>query len=147
VNTKSHDEPSDRRRLRLLLGLAAVLAIAMAIVWWPRFRQYPAVTSRESLQLMKLLYAACNTRDQARLARVEAGLQRLTEEGKITPAETESFRSIIALTKMGDWKAAQQASLRFAEDQVGVGHPAEPDDGAHDHAPRGHSGYADPADR
>jgi len=115
------------------MGLAVLVAIPVAILWWPRFRQYPPVTSRESLQLMKLLYAACNTRDPARLARVEEGIAILKQDRKLTPVEEESFLSILSKAKAGAWQEAEQASFRFAEDQVGVGHPTSRHDG---HAPK-----------
>jgi hypothetical protein len=111
-------------RLRWLLGTAGVLAIALLVVWWPGCRQYPAVTSKESLQLMKLLYAACNTRDPARLSQTEQRLEKAVREGKVTPPEQEAFASILGMARAGDWEGAERAALRFARDQVGVGHPA-----------------------
>jgi hypothetical protein len=135
--SRDEDAP-DRRRLWILLALAGLLVIPLAIIWWPRFRKYPPVTSRESLQLMKLLYAACNTRDLARLSRVEQGVEELKREGKLAAAEQGAFESIIATARSGDWEAAEQAGFKFAEDQVGVGHPAAPHDHGHDHA-HGHS--------
>jgi hypothetical protein len=138
VGIKHDDEVPDRRRLWLLLGVAGLLAVALAIIWWPRFREYPPVTSREGLQLMKLLYAACNTRDAARLARVEEGIERLKQEGKFAPAEQAAFESIFRMAKSGDWEAAERASFKFAQDQVGVGHAAPERHGhSHDHGPAG----------
>lgn len=111
------------------LGAAAVpLAVAVAVVWWPGCRQYPAVTSEQSLGLMKLLYAACNTKDPARLAKVERGVEQAVREGKMSPAEQQAFGKILALAKESKWPEAEAAALRFARDQVGVGHPA-PEEG------------------
>jgi hypothetical protein len=61
-----------------MLGAAGVLLVALAVVWWPGCRQYPAASSEESLSLVKLLYTACNTRDAARLAKVEQGVEKLS---------------------------------------------------------------------
>jgi hypothetical protein len=111
-----------------------VLAIPLAIIWWPGCRQYPAVSSEESLFLMKLLYTACNTKDPARLAKVEQGVEKLSREGKMTPAEKEGFNKIIGMAKEGRWQDAEKAAFKFAQDQVGVGHPAPKSDGhRHDH--------------
>jgi len=112
--------------------VAGLLAIPAAVVWWPGCRQYPPVSSRESLRLMKLLYSACNTKDDKRLAEVEKGLEKLTRDGKMAPAEREAFDKIVATAKAGKWEKAEEAAFRFAQDQVGVGHP-DPDKDRHDH--------------
>lgn len=124
--TPNPDDGVRSGRTRWLAGAAAVLVAATVAAWWPGCRQYPAVTSRQSLQQMKLLYAACNTRDAERLARVERGVEQLARQGKLSPAEREAFAEIVALARSGDWPAAERASFRFAEDQVGQG-DAEPD--------------------
>lgn len=129
----SHDpEAADPRRLRRLLGLAGVLAIPFVVLWWPGCRQYPAVTSAESLYFMKLLYTACNTKDPARLAKVEQGVAAARSAGKLTPAEQEAFARIVGLAKEGRWEDAERAAFKFAQDQVGQGHPAPKSD-HHDH--------------
>jgi hypothetical protein len=131
VTTDAPEEP-DRRRLWWLTGAAGLLAVPVLIIWWPGCREYPAVSSQESLYLMKLLYTACNTRDPARLAEVEKGVAKATQEGKLTPAEQEAFGRIIGTAKKGDWADAERAAFKFAQDQVGQGHPAPKDD-HHDH--------------
>lgn len=120
----NQDENSDTSRLRWLIAAALVLAVPMAVLWWPGCRQYPPVASAESLQLMKLLYTACNTKDPVRLTKVEQGLEQLNRAGKLTTAERSSYDQIIAMAKAGEWKQAEDAAYRFAQDQVGVGHPA-----------------------
>ncbi|MGL4555132.1 MAG: hypothetical protein ACRC33_28535 [Gemmataceae bacterium] len=120
---------ADGPRLRWMLIALACLAAAALAVWWPGCRTYPPVSSRESLSLMKLLYAACNTRDPGRLAAVEQGVAKAAQRGKMGEAERQAFGRILALARGGDWPGAERAALRFAEDQVGVGHP-DPDDGA-----------------
>lgn len=115
-----------------LWGVLTALAVAAVVVWWPGCRQYPPVTSKESLGLMKLLYAACNTRDEARLGKVEQGVEKLTRDGKMTPGERAGFAHVIGKARAGDWAAAEDAAFKFAQDQVGVGHP-DPD--PHDHPP------------
>jgi hypothetical protein len=90
----------------------------LVLVWWPGCRQYPEVSSKEALTLLKQLYTACNTRDPARLSRVEQRVEKVAREGKLTPKEQDAFRRILARAKAGDWKQAEQASFRFAQDQV-----------------------------
>ena len=123
MNTNSEVEDSGGSRRRWLVGAMVVLAIPLVVVWWPGCRQYPPVSSKESLELMKLLYSACNTRDEKRLAVVETGVEKLTVEGKIAPAERQGFDKIIAMAKSGKWEKAEEAAFKFALDQVGVGQP------------------------
>jgi len=132
-NSESDNKPSNSR-LRWLLITVAVLVVPVVIIWWPGCREYPPVSSKESLMLTKLLYSACNTRDEKRLAEVEQRAEKLHAEGKMTPAEKEAFDSIIATAKKGDWEDAEKAAFKFSEDQVGVGHP-NPEE-KHDHEPK-----------
>lgn len=120
------DSEGDSRRARWLGGLAVALFVPLALVWWPGCRQYSPVTSRESLGLMQLLYTACNTRDPVRLAKVETGLEKLAREGKMGPDERGGFERILAMAKASEWAKAEAAAFKFAQDQVGVGHP-DPD--------------------
>lgn len=132
----TNDDDGDPRRVRWLGGLAALLLVPLVVIWWPGCRQYPPVTSRESLTLMQLLYTACNTKDPVRLAKVEQGMEKLTRDGKLSADERAGFERIVATAKGGDWPRAEAAAFKFAQDQVGVGHPdphAHADDG-HDHA-------------
>ncbi len=133
----NHDDEPGRSRLRWLLGAAAVLAVPLAVVWWPGCREYPPVSSKESLYLMKLLYSACNTRDEKRLAEVEAGVEKLTREGTMSAEERAAFDKIIGMARSGRWADAQEAALKFAQDQVGRGHPAPDDDHDHHHHDHG----------
>jgi hypothetical protein len=129
VNTENSSESN---RTRWLSGLAGLLLIPLFVVWWPGCRQYEPVKSREALGLMQLLYAACNTKDPARLSRVETGLDKLSRDGKLSPGEASGFNRILAMAKAGDWSRAEAAAFKFAQDQVGVGHP---DPESHDEAP------------
>lgn len=135
----NHDDKPGRSRLRRLLLVMALLAVPLAVVWWPGCRQYPPVSSKESLKLMKLLYAACNTRDEKRLAEVERRLSELEREGKVTPQEKAGYDRIIGTARAGNWEKAEAAAFKFAQDQVGVGHPSS--DGEHDH-PQNNKGKA-----
>jgi hypothetical protein len=120
-NPLDDDEPG-RSRSVWLIGAAAILALALALVWWPGCRQYPPISSPEALQLMKLLYVACNLKDPVRLEQVEKRAAKLTEAGKLPPPEREAFERIVKLARAGDWEQAENAAYKFAEDQVGVGH-------------------------
>jgi hypothetical protein len=81
-------------------------------------QQYPEVTSRASLDFIKQVYTACNTRSLPRLADCEAELETLRAAGAIGAEEHTAFVDILALAREGQWQAAQGASLQFAEDQV-----------------------------
>jgi len=113
-------------RLRWMLGLLAALAVPVALIWWPGCRQYPPVTSKEALSAMKLLYSACNTKDPVRLAEAERRVADLAAGGRMAPAEKAAFDRIITQARAGDWAAAEAAAFKFAQDQVGRGHP-DPD--------------------
>lgn len=112
------DDAPEATRLRWLLSLCAILFMACLLLYWPGCRQYPEATSAESMKLMKLLYAACNTRDAVRLRRAEQRLEQVIRAGKMTEREQESFRKILNLARDGEWEQAEKASFRFAQDQV-----------------------------
>jgi len=132
-NPPDDDNVPDRRRVWRLLGVAGLLAVPLLVIWWPGCRQYPPVSSRESLSLMRLLYTACNTRDEKRLAEVEKGVEKLTREGKMSPEERVGFDKIIGMARAGDWQRAEQSSFKFAQDQVGQGDSTADRHDDHDH--------------
>jgi len=134
VTTKRNiDEVPDRRRLYRLGGTAGVLLVPLVVIWWPGCREYPAVTSKESLQNMKLLYSACNTKDTERLGRVEKGVEKLTRDGKLSPNEQEAFAKITGMARAGNWNDAEKAAFKFAQDQVGQGDPGPDRHADHEH--------------
>jgi hypothetical protein len=119
--TSEDSDDVNRSRLRWMLGVLALVAIPLTIIWWPGCRQYPPVRSRESLELIKLLYTACNTKDPVRLARAEQSVQKLKQDGKLSDDEDEAFTRIIRMAKAGEWAKAEKAAFRFAQDQIGAG--------------------------
>ncbi|MBA4191683.1 MAG: hypothetical protein C0467_27200 [Planctomycetaceae bacterium] len=131
MNGSSSDDEPPRSNSRWLVGVLVLLTIPLVVIWWPGCRQYPAVTSKESLEAMKLLYSACNTRDPVRLGQVEQRVEKLVREGKMTPAESASFGRIVAMARAGNWQEAEDAAFKFAQDQVGAG---SADHDPHDHA-------------
>ena len=131
MTTNRSDEESGGSRRRWLVGAMMVLAVPLTVIWWPGCRQYPAVSSKESLELMKLLYSACNTKDEKRLGAVVKRIEKLNREGKMAPNEWEGFDAIIGMARVGKWENAEEAAFKFAQDQVGVGHP-DPDARQHD---------------
>lgn len=133
ITNKTKNAPRFQRRTIWLAILASVLAVPLAILWWPNWRQYPPATSPESMQTMKLLYAACNTKDTVRLKTVEERIEKLTRADKLSAAEQNAFAKILQMAHAGDWERAEKAAFRFAQDQVGVGHPA-PKDQHHQHS-------------
>ena len=129
--TPRADEPT-RARLRWLVGALGLLAVPLVIVWWPGCRQYPPVTSREALTVLRLLNTACNTRDPQRLAEAERRIADLDRRGKLSAKEKAAFEKIVARARAGEWEAAEAAAFKMAQDQVGVGRP---DPGDHEHPP------------
>ena len=114
-------EPDDDRpgHVKWLLWLAAPLALALVVVWWPGCRSYPPVSSPESLTLIKQFVTATNTKDLGRLAAAETRFEKLSREGKLTPEERTAFASILSLAKAEQWQEAERAAFQFAQDQVG----------------------------
>lgn len=80
--------------------------------------KHPKATSRDSLDFIKQVYTACNTRDAKRLVACEKRLAELESEKKISVDEVKSFQRVIDIASKGDWEAAQSMALRFAQDQV-----------------------------
>lgn len=104
--------------LRLGLGLMAVLMVCLAVVYWPGCRQYPEATHPQTLRLIKLLYTACNTQSEPRLAEFEKELQAIRQTSALSTAEEQAFTAIIDLARQGHWTQAQDQCYKFAQDQV-----------------------------
>lgn len=99
-------------RLSLLGFMVAILSLSGGC------RQYPPVTSRESLDTIKEVYTACNTKNLSRVSRCEEKISTLVQEGKMDSAEAGHFRDILDLAKQSRWEEAQTQALRYAKDQV-----------------------------
>ncbi len=98
---------------------ALVLVVgAVAAIWFANRKQYPEVTSPESLTLVRALYTACSSENPARLVKVEKLLDECCRDSKVSPDEEQAFRAIIAEAKADRWEEARAASYRFAQDQV-----------------------------
>jgi hypothetical protein len=103
------------------LGLLAMLLVPLAVMYWPGCRQYPPASSAEALRLSKLVYAAANTKDPKRLDQAAARIEKAAAAGELSATEAEAFRAMVADMRAGRWSAAEQASFRYAEDQIGQG--------------------------
>jgi hypothetical protein len=101
-----------------LAVVLAVLAVQLAVVWWPGCRQYPLLSNRDGIQLNQLVYSACSARDPVRLKLAEKRIDESAKAGNLTPEQEQAFRDILALARAGDWDRAAKASYRMAEDQV-----------------------------
>lgn len=92
--------------------------LVLALASFVGCREHPRVTSRESLDLIKQVYTACNTRNEKRLTACRTQLSALVAEGQLSEAEQKSFEGILSTAESGDWDSAQRSSLQFARDQV-----------------------------
>lgn len=98
--------------------VAGAILVVLGLCLAPGCREYPPVSTEESQDMIKLVYTAANTRDEARLAACEIRLKQLIEEKKMGEKESAAFQKIIDQAKKGDWQAAQDDALQFARDQV-----------------------------
>jgi hypothetical protein len=134
ISSKPLPQTAARPRLRGLVLTLGGLSSLLLLVWWPGCRQYPAVSSKEGLYLMKLLYSATNTKDNVRLTKVEEGVEKAARAGALTPPEQAAFAKIIGMARNGDWANAENSAFRFAQDQVNQGHAApKNDEHRHEH--------------
>ncbi len=78
----------------------------------------PQATTAESMELIKQVYTACNTKNMERLEKAEAKLKTLVDQQVISEDERVEFESIIAQARAGQWEEAQSRALSFAEAQV-----------------------------
>lgn len=99
-------------------AIASALLMILGLGMAAGCREYPPVSTEESQDMIKLVYTAANTRDEARLAACEIRLKQLIEEKKMGEKESAAFQKIIDQAKKGDWQAAQDDALQFARDQV-----------------------------
>ncbi len=99
-----------RRRVFLLAVCGAFLLAGC--------HSYPEVTSPEALAFLKQLYTACNTRSLERLEACEQELAELVAQQQVSAEEEAAFAGIIEQARAGDWQRAQDAALRFADDQI-----------------------------
>ncbi|MDX1924867.1 MAG: hypothetical protein SFV81_00030 [Pirellulaceae bacterium] len=95
--------------------LIAMMLFMMVVFGCSR---YPKATSRESMDFIKQVYTACNTKNEGRLAACKEHLAELESEQKITAPELQSFKQILELASKGDWETAQSMALKMAQDQV-----------------------------
>jgi hypothetical protein len=81
-------------------------------------RQHPKATSRESLDFIKQVYTACNTKNAKRLSACEERLAELQAQEKISKVEIKSFQRVLGIASKGEWESAQLLALQFAKDQI-----------------------------
>lgn len=98
-----------------MAGSATILVVCLTLSGCGR---HPKATTRESLDLIKQVYTACNTKNIDRLTACEKRFAELRESGKLSDNEAASFQKAIGLAKDSKWQQAQDLALRFAQDQV-----------------------------
>ena len=101
-----------RSGCRLAVMLTVVLSLFVGC------SRHPKATSRESLDFIKQVYTACNTKDAKRLATCEKRLAELQSGEKISKEEIKSFKRVLEIASKGDWESAQNIALQAAKDQV-----------------------------
>ena len=94
------------------------LGVAIALQLVVGCNRYPTITSRDTSDLLKKCYTACNTENKNRLAEVKADVERCEKENSLTAAELTAFKSIIEKGEAGEWKTAATESLQFAKAQL-----------------------------
>lgn len=94
------------------------LLLVFAVASLGGCRQHPKVTSRESLDFIKQVYTACNTKNPERLAECVERLAELVALGKVSNKEIKSFKKVLELAGKGEWESAQTTALKYAKDQV-----------------------------
>lgn len=94
------------------------LGIAVALLLMVGCNRYPTITSRDTSDLLKKCYTACNTENKNRLAEVKAEIEKCEKENSLTAAELRAFKSIIDKGEAGEWKTAATESLQFAKAQL-----------------------------
>lgn len=80
--------------------------------------RHPKATSRDSLDFIKQVYTACNTKNTKRLATCKERLAELESMQKISIEEVRSFERMLEIATKGDWEAAQSMALKSAQDQI-----------------------------
>jgi hypothetical protein len=112
VSSNQRTSCAHRRLACIVISLCAVFSLSGC-------GSYPPIQSREGRQLIKRLYVACNSKDKQKLAGVEEELSKLTNAGTISKEEKSAFDSIITMARKDNWEAAEKASLRLADGQMG----------------------------
>lgn len=116
--TKAAVEMNSRRQVIVRPSVMRWIVVVLLLLGLGGCREHPRVTSRESLEFIKQVYTACNTRNPERLKVCRVKLDELVAQSQLSESEQESFRSIIRIAEAGDWDSAQRSSLQFARDQI-----------------------------
>jgi len=99
-------------------GILALLICLIAAILLQGCGRHPKATSRDSLDFIKQVYTACNTKSLKRLAECERRFADLKEAGKMSTAEAKSFQEILEMAKDAKWDVAQGKAMQFARDQT-----------------------------
>jgi hypothetical protein len=99
-------------------GLLLMACSLLATVILTGCSRHPQATSRESMEFIKQVYTACNTKNESRLAECEKKLSKLKEAKQVGEREVKSFEIILKLAREAQWKQAQNIAMQFAQDQV-----------------------------
>lgn len=108
---------SDRSVPGTFVRLGMMLLVSSAVLFG--CGRHPKATSRESLDFIKQVYTACNTKNAKRLAACEERLTELETAEKISIEEVNSFKRVLNIASKGEWETAQSMALKYAQDQVG----------------------------
>jgi predicted component of type VI protein secretion system len=107
---------SKQNRDGVFYRLGVFLLVSSAFV--SGCNRHPKATTRESMDFIKQVYTACNTKNSKRLASCEVRLAELESDGKISREEIASFKRVLEIAAKGEWESAQTIALKYAQDQV-----------------------------
>ena len=105
-------------KLRTRIWVKTLLLVGVALVFLQGCSRHPKATSRDSLDFIKQVYTACNTKSVKRLTECERRFAELKEGGKMSEEEAKSFQEILGMAKDAKWDLAQGKALQFARDQT-----------------------------
>jgi hypothetical protein len=105
-----------------ILSLVFLTALVGAVLWW--MWSIPAVVHYDNLKYVQLLRTACSSQRMDQIEGVERAIQQRKDSGNMTDREWEEFVKILALARSGQWRNADQATLRLEQAQLNRHRPA-----------------------
>src|SRR5437016_403496 len=103
-------------RTQLILGIASLLAIALAARLYFAYRSQPQLpASDEVYKTVDALFTAVTAHDTQRLADCQQRLTGYKDRGSLPPAAAHRLDRIISLAHSGDWTTAAHRLYDFMQ--------------------------------